>query len=149
MSSWRTRSSASSRPRAPAGSCSVTSSRRDFVEKGRALGLSDEDLVATATAFTAESIAFAYREFILPRFTIDEILLAGGGANNLTLVRMIEERLAPIPIDSIESLGYPVQAREVMAMMVIGNETVQGKPRQRTVGNRRGQVRDRRGHRSG
>ena len=80
---------------------------RDPVEKGRALGLSNEDLVATATAFTAESIAYAYREFILPHYTIDEILLAGGGAYNLTLVGMIEKRLAPIPIGSIERSRHP------------------------------------------
>ena len=101
---------------------------RDLVEKGRALSLSDADLVATATAFTAESIAYAYREFILPRFTIDEILLAGGGANNHTLVEKIRERLPSIRLDSVESLGIPVQAREVLSMMIIGNETVQGRP---------------------
>ena len=33
-------------------------------DRGRELGLSDEDVVATATAFTAESIAYNYREFV-------------------------------------------------------------------------------------
>ena len=95
-------------------------------ERGRELGLSDEDLIATATAFTAESIAYAYREFVLPRATVDEVLLAGGGAKNMTLTRMLTERLDPIPVGTTEDIGIPVEAREVLTMVVIGNETVHG-----------------------
>jgi anhydro-N-acetylmuramic acid kinase len=36
-------------------------------ERGQALGLSDADLVATATALTAESMAYAFKEFVRPR----------------------------------------------------------------------------------
>lgn len=100
---------------------------RAFFDKGRAEGLSDPDLLATAAAFTADSIAFAYREFVLPRIALDEIFLAGGGALNTTLVKLIRERLAPVPVRSLEELGVPVQAREVLTMMAIGNETIQGR----------------------
>lgn len=100
---------------------------RGVMEQGKMLGLSDEDILATATAFTAESIAHNYREFVFPRVSIDEILLAGGGANNKTLVGMLRDRLNPVPITTIEErLGIPVEAREVLTMIAIGNDTVQG-----------------------
>ncbi|MDP6349313.1 MAG: anhydro-N-acetylmuramic acid kinase [Chloroflexota bacterium] len=95
-------------------------------DRGRELGLSDYDLLATTAAFTAESIAHNYREFVFPRAKVDEILLAGGGAQNETVCRMIAERMAPIPVSTTEDLGIPVEAREVLTMVVIGNETVQG-----------------------
>ena len=97
------------------------------MEQGRALGLSDEDIVATATAFTAESITHNYKEFDFPRVSIDEILLAGCGANNATLIGMLRDRLYPIAITTIEErLGIPVEAREGLTMIAIGNDTVQG-----------------------
>lgn len=95
-------------------------------DRSRELGLTDEDLIATATAFTAESIAFAYREFVLPRAPVDEILLAGGGAKNMTLTNMLRQRLDPIPVGTTDDIGIPVDAREVLTMVVIGNETVHG-----------------------
>ena len=99
---------------------------RGFFDRGREIGLSEADLLATAAAFTADSIAFAYREHILPRIAIDEIFLAGGGATNTTLVDLIRERLAPIPVRTLDDLGVPVQVREVLTMMAIGNQTIQG-----------------------
>ncbi|MSU59592.1 MAG: anhydro-N-acetylmuramic acid kinase [Pedosphaera sp.] len=71
---------------------------REFLTNGRKLKLGDDDLVATATAFTAESIADAYRRFVFPKIKLAalpklQIILGGGGAKNPTLVRMLEQRL--------------------------------------------------------
>jgi anhydro-N-acetylmuramic acid kinase len=95
-------------------------------ERGHALGLEDRDIAATVTAFTAESMAMAYREFIFPRAHVDEIYLAGGGAHNKTLHRMISEALHPIPVGKLDDLGYPVDSREVLTTAVIANETMLG-----------------------
>ncbi len=97
-------------------------------ERGRALGLSDEDVVATATALTAEAIAFAYERFVFPRAHVDEVYVAGGGALNRTMMQMLTKRLAPIPVQTTEELGIPVEAREVLAMVALANDTVQGLP---------------------
>ena len=99
---------------------------RDFFDKGRADGMSDPDLLATAAAFTADSIAYAYREFVLPRVAIDEVFFGGGGTLNTALMERIRERLGPLPVYTLDELGVPVQTREVLTMMAIGNETVQG-----------------------
>jgi anhydro-N-acetylmuramic acid kinase len=80
------------------------------------------DLIATATALTAESIARAYRDFVLPRGPIHEVLLAGGGAKNPTLVRMLRERMP-----KHRMLIYKAsEAKEAMAMAMIANDSVVG-----------------------
>jgi anhydro-N-acetylmuramic acid kinase len=81
-----------------------------------------QDLIATATALTAESIARAYREFVLPRGPIHEVMLAGGGAKNPTLVRMIAARMP-----KQKMLVYKAsEAKEAMAMAMIANDSVVG-----------------------
>lgn len=81
-----------------------------------------EDLIATATALTAESIARSYREFVMPRGKVHEVLLAGGGSKNPALVEMIRKRL---PKQSV--LIYQAsEAKEAMAMAMIANDSVYG-----------------------
>jgi anhydro-N-acetylmuramic acid kinase len=81
-----------------------------------------EDLIATATALTAESIARAYRDFIAPRGRIDEVLLAGGGANNPTLVGMIRARVPDADVKRYTAS----EAKEAMAMAMIANDSLAG-----------------------
>ncbi len=85
-------------------------------------GVSPEDLIATATALTAESIARAYRDFIADRGPIDEVLLAGGGANNPTLVQMLRVRMPKADIKKYTAS----EAKEAMAMAMIANDSVAG-----------------------
>lgn len=84
--------------------------------------VSIQDLVATATALTAESIARAYRDFIEPRGAIHEVLVAGGGANNPTLMEMLRERLPNISLKRYTAS----EAKEAMAMAMIANDSVAG-----------------------
>jgi anhydro-N-acetylmuramic acid kinase len=80
------------------------------------------DLIATATALTAESIARAYRDFVHPLGPVHEVLLAGGGAKNPTLVRMLKERMPKQKL-----LIYKAsEAKEAMAMAMIANDSVVG-----------------------
>ena len=80
------------------------------------------DLIATATALTAESIARAYRDFVHPRGPVHEVMLAGGGAKNPTLVRMLKERMPKQRL-----LIYKAsEAKEAMAMAMIANDSVVG-----------------------
>lgn len=81
-----------------------------------------EDLIATATALTAESIARAYRDFIHPRGPVHEVLLAGGGAKNPTLLQLLRERMPKQKL-----LIYKAsEAKEAMAMAMIANDSVVG-----------------------
>ena len=84
---------------------------------GELTGLSAEDAIATLSALTAESVARAYREHLSPR-GLDEILLAGGGAANPTLVKMLRERL-PACVRTFEEHGWDSRDREALAFAVM------------------------------
>ncbi|WP_320127816.1 anhydro-N-acetylmuramic acid kinase [uncultured Sphaerochaeta sp.] len=102
---------------------------KDFLTLASSRGLSFEDSVATATAFTAESITRSYKDFVLPHFSIAKVLVCGGGALNPTLLHMIQQRLPEgIEVTTTNSYGVPDQAREAMAFAVMGHESLMGRP---------------------
>ena len=86
--------------------------------------LAPDDLIATLTAFTATSIARAYRRFV-PH--VDEIVLAGGGALNETLVRLLRERLST-NVKTFADLGWNAKDREALAFAVMGYFALHGLP---------------------
>ncbi|MEG8980377.1 anhydro-N-acetylmuramic acid kinase AnmK [Priestia megaterium] len=90
--------------------------------------LSKEDILATATMFTANSIVDSYRKFILPKTDIDEIIVGGGGSYNLTLMKMIKMLIGKsIPVLTQEEIGYSSEAKEAVAFALLANETYHGK----------------------
>jgi anhydro-N-acetylmuramic acid kinase len=106
---------------------------REFLARGRRLKLSEADLIATATAFTAESIADAYRRFIFPKIKREDlpklqIILGGGGAKNPTLVRMLFERLGVGTLCAHEDFGMDSSSKEPLAFAIMAHETLMGQP---------------------
>ncbi|KAB2441666.1 anhydro-N-acetylmuramic acid kinase AnmK [Bacillus luti] len=86
---------------------------------------SKENILTTVTMFTASSIVHHYKEFILPYYEIDEVILGGGGSYNRTLVEMVrnglkEEKCA---IFIQEDIGYSSEAKEAIAFAILANET--------------------------
>ena len=82
------------------------------------------DVIATLTAFTALSIVDAYERF-LPRLP-DEVIVGGGGARNLFLMRLLRERLAPAPVLTHEDVGLSSDSKEAVAFALLANETLLG-----------------------
>ncbi len=96
-----------------------------LLEQGKALRLSPYDIIATLTALTAESLAMQLRKFVLPKFPIDEAFVAGGGAENPTLMRYLQSALAPIPVHKQSELDgntIPAKAKEAVLFAVLGND---------------------------
>lgn len=92
----------------------------------RKAGGTDADVVATATAVTAESVAAAYRGFVVPHFEAGlsakvEICVAGGGARNGTLMGMLRAGFAElgVRVRAMEELGVPAQAKEGVAFALL------------------------------
>ncbi len=81
------------------------------------VALTFKDVLATLTALTAESVERAYRQWLAPH-GLDEVLLAGGGAYNETLVAMLRQRL-DMPVKTFEQLGYQPKDREALAFAVL------------------------------
>jgi anhydro-N-acetylmuramic acid kinase len=89
--------------------------------------LTDSDLIATATALTAESVARAYRRWLSPDFP-RTVILGGGGSHNVTLVRMLGQRLPESRFTNHASFGIPDDAKEAIAFAILGYETLRGRP---------------------
>jgi len=86
-------------------------------------------MIATATAFTAESIVRAYRDFIMPTMKVDDVIVSGGGALNCTLLEMLRQRLpADITVCTTMDFGFPVFVREPLAFAVLGHLSLMGQP---------------------
>ncbi len=100
----------------------------EFVSRLLDTELSSEDLIATATALTAESIASAVRNFVLPEMRVDEIFVSGGGTHNPTLMRMLRKAMDPIPVKETTEVGLDVDAKEAIAFAVMAYETAHCRP---------------------
>jgi anhydro-N-acetylmuramic acid kinase len=92
----------------------------------RKRGTAPHDILATVTAFTARSIAGAYRRF-LPAMP-DEVILCGGGAANPTLVAMLRRELAPARVAPMDEFGLDPRAKEAVSFAILAYATVEGIP---------------------
>lgn len=101
---------------------------RALFARGTALGLSHPDVLATATALTAESIATAYREHLAPRGAPGTVIVGGGGVHNATLMAMLAERLAPARVTTHAAFGMNGDAKEAVAFALLAYETLHGRP---------------------
>jgi anhydro-N-acetylmuramic acid kinase len=93
--------------------------------------LDKHDVVATATALTARSIADALRRFVVRRAgTYRDFIVSGGGANNPTLMAMLANELRPLglQIRSSDEFGLPSEAKEATAFAVLAFETWNRQP---------------------
>lgn len=77
-----------------------------------------QNLLATLTLFTAQSIVQAYQQLVVP-LGLDEIWVAGGGVYNQTLMQHIREAL-PVPLYTFEEKGHDSKLREALAFAVLG-----------------------------
>ena len=100
----------------------------DLIAKTRAAkkGATTADIVATATALTARSIADAYRRF-LPE-PIEEVLLSGGGAKNPALTQMIEQQLDGLVVRRFGDVYVDGEAKEAIAFALLAKLFLERKP---------------------
>ena len=88
-------------------------------------GMAPADGAATLTAFTAEAIARIAP--LLPKQPRSWIV-AGGGARNLTMLRMLRERLEPATVETAEGLGWSGDAIEAQAFGFLAARGLKGLP---------------------
>ena len=95
----------------------------NFLAQCRRHSRKPEDALATATAFTAESIAQSYAKFVRRRMKgapVDYIV-SGGGAKNASLMQMLSARLTPMgcKLTTTEQFGLPAEAKEAAAFALL------------------------------
>jgi len=89
------------------------------------------DIVTTAAALTARSIADAVRRFVLRKHGgYQELIVSGGGAHNPTLIAMLRNELAPlgIALRFSDEFGVPTESKEAVAFAVLAYETWHRRP---------------------
>ena len=77
--------------------------------------LDADDLVATLTVLTAESVARALIEC-----RVTEVVAAGGGTRNPVLMSALRERLPGVSFRPLEEFGVPEACKEALAFALIG-----------------------------
>jgi anhydro-N-acetylmuramic acid kinase len=97
-----------------------------LVARAGEMALPAEDVMATLTALTAESIARAYRGFGPP--AVDDVVMSGGGARNGTLMGMLRRRLPGVRFHQHDDFGVPADAKEAVAFALLGYEALHGRP---------------------
>src|SRR3984957_5264665 len=88
-------------------------------------GIGVEDGAATLTALTTAAVARIVPH--LPRAPKTWIV-AGGGARNPTLMRMLAERLAPARVESGHEAGWSVDSLEAQAFAYLAVRSLRGLP---------------------
>jgi anhydro-N-acetylmuramic acid kinase len=89
-----------------------------------ATGIPIDDLIATATEFTAQSIAKAVERFS----NIAELIVSGGGIHNRRIMRRLRELLPHLAIATTADHGIDPDAKEAIAFAVLAHEFVQARP---------------------
>jgi anhydro-N-acetylmuramic acid kinase len=86
------------------------------------------DLLATVTAFTIEATARAYERWVLPRHDLEAVFVSGGGSRNPFIARGLEARLHPVPVRSLDVLGFPEGAKEAACFALLASEFLWSTP---------------------
>lgn len=98
----------------------------DMIKRATILQLTPHDLLATAAALTAETIAREAR-LLGKRFgKMDELIVSGGGTHNQTMMTMLQERFPPAKVATTDDYGLPGDAKEAILFAVLANETAGG-----------------------
>ncbi len=89
-------------------------------------GMLPEDVMATLTAFTVQSIAKAHRNFG-PRGGIQELIVSGGGVYNPVLMAGLDEMLVGVQVRSHDEFGVAAECKEAVTFALLGYELLRGR----------------------
>jgi len=121
---------------------------KKILRQRRRYQLKSNDLIHTATVFTAVSIAESIHRFVLPKCKIQQLIVSGGGASNPLLMSQLSALLSssvvgaqyaaspiakastPSPIEVLPSTNCntPTDAKEALAFAVLAYETFHQRP---------------------
>jgi anhydro-N-acetylmuramic acid kinase len=86
------------------------------------------DIIATASFFTVAAVHDAYRRFIAPYMTADQVIVSGGGARNSFFLSELTRLFAPASVQTADIAGVSSDAREAISFALLANETLHGYP---------------------
>lgn len=92
------------------------------LERAKRLSLSPNDIIATMTAYTAQTIVRALHDYAPP--CIDRLIVGGGGSHNPVLLSFLREGLSRCAVLRQEDLGLDSDSKEAVAFAVLANEAI-------------------------
>jgi len=90
--------------------------------------INKNDIISTLTRYTAYSIHQNYKLFVKPQSQIDEIVVAGGGAHNKSIMLQLEKYFSSIMVTTISKYGIDIDLKEAIGFAILANETTKGNP---------------------
>jgi anhydro-N-acetylmuramic acid kinase len=97
----------------------------EFVARMKQSGANLRDLITTATALTAVTIAVAIDRFAPEPF---DLIVSGGGAHNSHLINHLSALLPRASVAASSDYGVDVDAKEAIAFAILAYETWRGRP---------------------
>lgn len=93
-------------------------------------GIDKKDIIATVTMLTAKVIANSYRDFVLPRHKVSELIVGGGGSYNKTLMGFLANEMSAygVSVYTQEQKGQNSDAKEAVAFALLAFYTLKGLP---------------------
>lgn len=98
---------------------------RNAQQRSGTTSVSAEDLMATLTFFSADTIADAIKK-VSNSGENYVIYVSGGGAHNPVLMQHIQSHLSGFPIRQTAEIGIPGDAKEAILFAVLANEAIAG-----------------------
>lgn len=98
----------------------------ELLARGR--GRRREDIVATASLFTAYAIHYACSRFIKAYPLLDELIVSGGGAKNRRILAALWGYFGVARVRLIEEFQMTSVAKEATCFAILANETMAGNP---------------------
>jgi len=95
---------------------------KDIVQRYR--HVDKKDIVTTFTIFTAKSMGYHYQRYLKKQGDIDTVIITGGGAHNKALMLFLQQEIADTLVVTLEELGGNSDAKEAVAFVILGNETL-------------------------
>ena len=93
-----------------------------------ARGFDREDIVATASQFTAYAIYDGYKRFVQKDMMVDEVIVSGGGARNRFFLDELRRYFVGARVRLIDEFGISADAKEALCFAILANESFAGNP---------------------
>ena len=96
-----------------------------FIQKYFSRIKKKEDKLATVTFFSSKAIEKGFRDFVLPKYTVGEIIVSGGGIKNKTLIKHLQQLpleasgRKPLMVQS-DKYGLPYKYKEAILFALLG-----------------------------
>ncbi len=88
--------------------------------------LADNDVIATLTELTVQTVALYISQFATEQNPVDILYVSGGGVHNQTIMRRLNEVLVNTTVEPVDNSGISADAKEAIAFAILANESLHG-----------------------